>query len=321
MRRIFCLAFVCLFFLISCHSVKPERVEPEKVLPPKILSVPDMPPSFTNPLGMEFAYIPPGTFTQGSPKEEPGRIEGEDLHQTTLTKGFYMMTTPVTQRHWEQLMGTYPSFFSACGLECPVENISWHDKQDFIRALNTIDPTRRYRLPTEAQWEYAARAGTTTAFHFGDCITTDQVNYDGRYPLREKRNYFFVNVCPIGEFRQTTTQVKSFPPNAFGLYDMHGNVMEACQDWYEEYTSDPVVDPQGPEMGLRRVYRGGAWNSDGKLVRSASRGRYMPEQWSPQRGFRLVAELNDVELDIENLAKGKDLDKMPGREAAKEAQE
>jgi len=236
-------------------------------------------------LGMKFVYIQPGTFMMGSPPDEPGRYDDEILHKVTLTKGFYMQTTQVTQKQWKAIMENNPSEFKG-GIfkgnrnNCPVENISWYDVQEFIKRLNRKEETDKYRLPTEAEWEYACRAGTTTPFYFGRCLLTDQVNYDGKYPLEG---------CPKGQYRRKTVPVGSFAPNAWGLYDMHGNVWEWCQDWYEEYPSVAVTDPTGPSMGRwHRVIRGGGWNRHAKYCRSASRIISPSDNRAGNLGFRLV---------------------------------
>ncbi|GBC60255.1 hypothetical protein DENIS_1206 [Desulfonema ishimotonii] len=168
----------------------------------------------TNALGMNFVFIQPGTFMMGSPEDEPGRDDDETLHKITLTNGFYMQTTTVTQGQWKAVMGNNPSYFKECGDNCPVESVSWDDAQAFIVKLGQSG-SDGYRLPTEAEWEYACRAGTDTPFAFGKCLSTDQANYDGDYPLQG---------CPKGKYRKKPVPVASFDPNDFGLYDMHGNV-------------------------------------------------------------------------------------------------
>ena len=236
--------------------------------------------ALTNSLGMKFVYIPPGEFMMGSPESEPGRDDNEKQHKVTLTKGFHMQTTEVTQGQWKAVMGSNPSDFKDCGNDCPVENVSWDDVREFIRKLNRKEGTDRYRLPTEAEWEYACRAGTTTPFSFGRCLSTDQANYNGRYPLEN---------CPKGEYREKTLPVASFAPNAWGLHDMHGNVWEWCQDWYgEDYPSGAVTDPGGPSTGSVRVLRGGSWFNDAGSCRAAIRGRDTPDVRGRNLGFRLV---------------------------------
>jgi len=218
--------------------------------------------TFTNSIGMKFVYIPPGTFLMGSSAGEPRRQWDETQHQVTLTKGFFMQTTEVTQGQWQEIMGENYSVFKECGDDCPVDRVTWDEARQFIRVLNRQEKTDKYRLPTEAEWEYACRAGTTTPFSFGRCLDTAQANFGGT-PMPG---------CAKGEFRATTVPVGSFPPNAFGLYDMHGNVAEWCEDWYGYYPEGPVTDPEGPPMGDgRRVMRGGAWNTMAEWCRSAYR--------------------------------------------------
>jgi len=232
----------------------------------------------TNSLGMTFVFIKPGTFMMGSPSGETGRFDNETQHQVTLTRGFYMQTTEVTQGQWQAAMGSNPSYFKNCGSDCPVEQVSWNDAQEFIRRLNQKESGNSYRLPTEAEWEYAARAGTTTPFNTGNCLSTDQANYNGEYPL---------SGCSKGEYRKTTVRAGAFSPNAWGLYDMHGNVWEWCQDWKGDYPSGSVTDPSGSLSGSYRVNRGGSWYSDARNCRSAYRYFSAPGYRNYGLGFRL----------------------------------
>jgi len=241
-----------------------------------------LPQSITNSLGMTFVLIPSGTFMMGSPEDEPERDDDELLHEVTLTQSFYMQTTQVTQSQWESIMVDNPSRFKDGASNCPVEEISWEDAQAFISKLNKQDGTGKYRLPTEAEWEYACRAGTSGPYHFGNCISTAQANYDGNYPLSN---------CPKGEFREKTTPVGSFEPNAYGLYDMHGNVREWCQDWFDNYPTSTVTDPKGPVVGKFRVLRGGSWYYSANYCRSAYRNRFEPPGRYSSTGFRLVFSL------------------------------
>ena len=238
--------------------------------------------SFTNSLGMKFVYIPPGEFLMGSPANEPGRGDNEPQRRVRLTKGFYLQTTETTQRQWESIMGYNPSNFKNCGRDCPVENVSWDDAQEFIRKLNARDRGGEYRLPTEAEWEYAARAGTRTPFAFGDCLSTGDANYDGDYPLEG---------CPKGTDRVKTVGVGGFAPNEWGLYDMHGNVWEWCQDLFGAYPSGDEINPAGPGSGSRQVIRGGSWHHFAKNCRSAHRSWFSPGSRSFYLGFRLARSL------------------------------
>ena len=227
----------------------------------------------------KFAYIPPGTFTMGSPAGEPDRDNDETQHEVTLSKGFHMQTTEITQGQWKAVMGSNPSYFKNCGDDCPVEQVSWNDCQEFIKKLNRLAGSNRYRLPTEAEWEYAARAGTSTPFAFGDCLSTDQANYDGNYPL---------SGCRKGEYRKTPIRVGSLSANAWRLYDMHGNVWEWCQDWKGDYPRGAVTDPTGPSSGSNRVFRGGSWYFNARNCRSANRISVTPDYRNNGLGARLV---------------------------------
>ncbi len=234
--------------------------------------------SFTNALGMEFVWIKPGTFTMGSPFSESGRDDDKRQHRVTLTKGFHMQTTEVTQGQWQAVMGSNPSHFSSCGSDCPVEQVSWNDVQEYIRKLNQ-KTGQTYRLPTEAEWEYACRAGTDTPFSTGNCLSTSEANYDGDYPYEG---------CPKGHDRKSPVKVGSFASNAWGLYDMHGNAWEWCSDWKGDYPSGHVTDPTGPSSGGYRVDRGGGWGSVARDCRSANRYYGRPGLRGFNLGFRLV---------------------------------
>ncbi len=235
--------------------------------------------TFTNGLGMKFVYIAPGTFLMGSPLDELYRYEDENLHPVTLTQGFLMQTTEVTQRQWRSVMGANPSKFKDCGSDCPVEMVSWNDVQVFIRKLNAQNKDTQYRLPTEAEWEYACRSGTRSPFFFGEELSSDQANYNGNLPLPGSQR---------GLNRNTTVPVGSFPPNDFGLYDMHGNVFEWCQDFYGQYPIGSITDPAGPKTGMSRVCRGGGLSSYARRCRSANRTKHLPDYWNFYIGFRLV---------------------------------
>jgi len=213
----------------------------------------------------------------GSPKEEEERFDHEIQHKVTLTKGFYMGVNLVTQENWQAIIGNNPSHFKD-EKNLPVEMVSWDDCQEFIKKLRARDK-KLYRLPTEAEWEYACRADSTTPFHFGETISTEQANYDG--------NHIYGN-GKKGVFRMKTTPVGSFPANAWGLHDMHGNLWQWCQDWYGDYPENDVVDPQGPNAGDCRVLRGGGWGEYPQRFRSASRHRYEPGNQFSFYGLRVA---------------------------------
>ena len=234
--------------------------------------------TFTGPNGMKFVYISPGTFTMGSSEEESGRYDNEIQHQVILTQGFYIQITEVTQGQWTALMGNNPSFFNGCGDDCPVEQVSWNDAQQFIWRLNQLEGTDKYLLPTEAEWEYACRAGSTTAFSSGG-ITALECDQDS-------------NLAAVawfcGNSAKTIHPVAQKNANAWGLYGMHGNVSELCQDWYGGYPPHQMTDPQGPASGIDRTIRGGGWDSHARHCRSACRGAISSGEKSYDVGFRLV---------------------------------
>jgi formylglycine-generating enzyme required for sulfatase activity len=231
-----------------------------------------------NSLGMEFVLIGPGTFLMGSPEIEPGRFVGEIQHKVNLTRPFYLQTTEVTQAQWLTLMGDNPSGQKRCGGNCPVEQISWEDAQRFVRTLNQKEGTDSYRLPTEAEWEYACRAGAATTIPNGpintlQCELDDNLNAIAWY---------------CGNSQGRVHPVAGKNPNAWGLYDMLGNVQEWCQDWFGAYPADEVVNPTGPKKGTYRVMRGGAWFSPARDSRCASRFGSPPLYRFQHIGFRLV---------------------------------
>ncbi|RJX32879.1 MAG: hypothetical protein C4525_09730, partial [Desulfarculus sp.] len=241
------------------------------------------PKRFRNSVGMEFVLIPAGSFMMGSPADEQERNKNNEgpRHRVEITRPFYLQTTEVTRGQWRAVMGNNPSHFKQCGDDCPVDNVSWEDIQEFVRRLNQREGKEVYRLPTEAEWEYACRAGTTTPFYFGETISPDQANYNGRHGYGAGRK---------GVFRNRPVPVKSFPSNAWGLYDMHGNVWELVSDWKDDdyYSSSPVRDPRGPSSGSVRVIRGGAWDNFPENLRSARRLWHNPKNRYDRVGFRVA---------------------------------
>ena len=221
---------------------------------------------------MEFVLIEPGTFEMGSPETEAGRFDDEGpVHTVTLSQPFYLGKYEVTQEQWQAVMGNNPSDFSGCGSNCPVENVSWEDAQEFIVRLNRNEGVNMYRLPTEAEWEYAARAGTQTAYHFGD--DADQLGAYAWYNENSDRE-----THPVGQKQ----------PNGWGLYDMLGNVWEWTAGWYGPYSAGSVTDPRGPSTGARRVARGGSWSYYARYCRAANRSRDSPGFRNISLGFRLA---------------------------------
>jgi len=266
--RICCAIVIVFFFGVCAHAETSERDtvgEAAKPLPAKTLPT----AGFTNTIEQTFVYIKPGSFMMGSPLDELMRSEDELQHRVTLTRGFYMQTTEVTQGQWRTIMEKNPALFQDCGAVCPVESVSWDDVQKFIEILNQRPGTHMYRLPTEAEWEYAARAGTTGPFA-GSSL--DSMGWYGENSGNSTH--------PVGQKA----------PNGWGLYDMHGNVSEWAQDWYGEYPAGSAIDPQGRLSGFYRVARGGGWDMPFFGCRSAQRSISGPRNVSPTRGFRLVAE-------------------------------
>jgi uncharacterized protein (TIGR02996 family) len=236
-------------------------------------------PIHINSVNMSLIWVPPGTFLMGSPEMEAGRGGDEIQHQVTLGHGFFLGMYPVTQLEWEAVMGSNPSNFM--GADRPVEQVSWLDCQEFCRRLSRIE-SRLYRLPTEEEWEYACRAGTTTPFHYGPTLSTDQANFDGSH------NH---GLGPRGIYRRRTTTVGIFPPNAFGLYDMHGNVWEWCADWYGNYWRARRSDLEEEIDHSSRVVRGGCWSNQPRGCRAAFRGLSQPSSSHAEVGCRVCMPL------------------------------
>jgi formylglycine-generating enzyme required for sulfatase activity len=245
-----------------------------------------LPKQIKNSIGMELVLIPAGEFDMGSPdSDKDAESDEKPQHRVKISKPFYLGKYEVTQEQYEKVMGKNPSHFAKTGegkerlagldtSQFPVERVSWEDALTFCEKLSSLAEEKKagwlYRLPTEAEWEYACRAGTTTRYHVGDTLTAKEANFDSKL--------------------ERTTKVGSYPANAFGLHDMHGNVWEWCADWYnpEEYTKDQRVDPQGPSQGATRVNRGGSWDSTPRYCRSACRFRGPPSDRILYLGFRLV---------------------------------
>jgi len=240
-----------------------------------------------NELGMEMVKIPAGTFLMGSADGENGReVREGPQHQVTMSRTFWVGKYPVTQKQWQELMGNNPGRFQKVGPDAPVENVSWDDAQAFIQKLNERQREWTYRLPTEAEWEYACRAGTPGP-RYGDldAIAWYDKNSGG-------------TTHPVGQKK----------PNAFGLCDMNGNVWQWCQDYYGDYGIAPVTDPQGPSSGQGRVVRGGSWLSDAAGIRSASRGFDSPEYRGNWLGFRVCATVRTQAATVARIAEGKTAD-------------
>ncbi|MFN7502401.1 MAG: SUMF1/EgtB/PvdO family nonheme iron enzyme [Dolichospermum sp.] len=232
----------------------------------------------SNGITLEMVQIPGGSFIMGSPASEKGRDNNESPQHQVNVPGFSMGKFVVTQEQYQQIMGNNPSRFS--GAKRPVEKVSWNNAVDFCQKLSQ-KTGREYRLPSEAEWEYACRAGTTTPFHFWETITTELANYKGTYTYASE---------PKGKYLQKTTDVGSFPPNAFGLYDMHGNVWEWCQDdWHDNYIDAPKDGSVWTSRsGNNKVMRGGSWSNYPGYCRSAYRIYSGLDNDSILVGFRVV---------------------------------
>ena len=231
-------------------------------------------------LGMELISIPSGTFLMGW--ADARNHDESPAHQVTISRGFLIGKYEVTAGEWKTVMGKEPPGFTADYL--PAQFITWNDAQEFIRRLNQKNDGYIYRLPTEAEWEYACRAGTKSAFSFGDTISTDQANYNG--------NTVFGN-GQKGVYRERPVPVGSFPANAFGLCDMHGNCNQWCQDWYDHnyYRKSPRNDPVNETASAMRVLRSGSWGSYPGICRSAHRSGSTPDYRNNTIGFRVVMSL------------------------------
>ncbi len=226
------------------------------------------------------SFIPPGSFLMGGTEFDSEK----PVHRVTLTEGYFLGVHPVTQTQWKAVMGTEPSHFK--GPNRPVEQVSWDECQEFCTKLTAhLNGRGTVRLPTEAEWECACRAGTTTEYHFGDVINTDLVNYDGNYSW---------NDSPKGKYREETTDAGSFPANPWGICDLHGNVWEWCADWYTPYTADEQTDPcaNDKQSNEYRVLRGGSWSDYPQYCRAATRGRSAPAIRNDIIGFRVAFRLD-----------------------------
>lgn len=238
----------------------------------------------TNLIGMEFVKIPSGAFLMGSDKAE----NEKPIHKVVLTNDFWIGKFEVTIGNWRNVMGDLPTDLKRGEAKLsenenqPIVYVSWEDAQIFIGKLNAQDDGFQYRLPTEAEWEYAARAGTISEFAFGESLSSTQANFNGNFPFGN---------APKGEFLNKTVNVGSYQPNAWGVYDMHGNVWEWCQDWYEAvyYEKSPVENPPGASSGIMRSVRGGGWFFAANYLRSAFRRSNLPTTRNDGIGFRVLA--------------------------------
>ena len=302
----FILAIVMLFMLCACGKTDMEFERTSVESTPETTDTADevQANSTLEDISENFVLISGGTFQMGSPGDEAWRSEDEMQHTVTVSD-FYMSIYELTQAEYQEIMGENPSSFS--GDDLPVENVSWLDAIRYCNARSekegltpayTIDgqtitwnrSADGYRLPTEAEWEYACRAGTTTPFNTENSISAEEANYYGHYPYEIEDNYFSQGnlTTKPGEYRQTTVAVDSFSPNAWGLYNMHGNVGEWVWDYYGAYDTETPDNPTGAMTGTLRVYRGGGWNDFAKNMRSAYRATLAEDKGSFNIGIRLV---------------------------------
>lgn len=284
--------------LLQTGEPSPERLSQEHRLRQLIGVFGPAPlPRLVNSVGMELVLIPAGTFQMGSPESEVERTSDENpQHVVRLSESFYLGVHSVTQQQFQQVMKRNPSRFKASnggGPRHPVEHVSWDDAVAFCDKLSQRLAERKagrvYRLPTEAEWEYACRAGTASVFFWGDTACSLQANFDGNLPYGD---------APTGPDLQKTSPVGAYPPNAFGLHDMHGNVWEWCNDWYREryYRKCARENPKGPRNGSYRVLRGGSWNYRGGYTRSADRGRLPPSYRDAHMGFRVAITASRIRV-------------------------
>lgn len=312
MRKIFLTVLLCMLGISLTACSGGARSTPDAKSP-----TPAAPQTGAVPDG--FVLIKGGSFRMGSPAAEPWRGADETEHSVTVSD-FYISKYEVTQEEYQKVMGSNPSTFSGGNL--PVENVSWFDaiaycnarsKAEGLTPAYTIDGQNAswnrgangYRLPTEAEWEYASRAGTTTPFNTETSISAKEANYYGHYPYMIEGNYFSQNNLDTkpGEYRQKTVQVGSFSPNKWGLFDMHGNVSEWCWDYYGEYGAQThTTDPTGPAAGSLRVNRGGGWNDFAKHLRSAYRSSTPPDSKSHSLGIRLVRNASATSETVANIS-------------------
>ena len=228
---------------------------------------------------IEMIYCEPGEFVMGSPYEEEGRDADENQHKVTLTKGFWLSKSEVTQAQWQAVMGKNPSNFRS-DPSLPVDSVSWNDCMDFMRKLNKATDCGA-RLPTEAEWEYACRAGTKTAYFWGNSLNGRRANCNGDFPCATRER---------GPYLRCPTHAGRYPPNPWGFFDMHGNMYEWCQDKCGDYPSHDVTDPMFDSFGKCRVMRGGCWYFGARFCRSANRIKNIPSYADAFTGLRLCCD-------------------------------
>jgi formylglycine-generating enzyme required for sulfatase activity len=288
----------------SSRAASAPRTVPATPLVHDVEAEHTLPAEVTNSLGMQFRLIPAGTLRIAVPSNEPDRSEDKGrVREVTISQPFYLGIHPVTQKQYERVMGSNPSYFSPTGggkekvrgldtRSFPVEQVSWHDAQTFVQLLSALpqekDRGRHYRLPGEVEWEYACRGGAAhRAFPFGNSLSSWQANFDGRYPH---------GGAELGPYLERTCAVGSYPANGFGLFDMHGNVNEWCQDWFEvgSPARGPREDRSARPLAPIRGIRGGGWNDSGDCCSASSRSGIAPSNRGYDLGFRVVLVLPEA---------------------------
>jgi len=235
-------------------------------------------------LGMEFIKIKKGSFLMG---DYENLKDSETLHEVKITNDYWLGRTEVTQAQWQRTMGNKelhpqkPSPFRNVNPDYPIVSVSYFDIKVFLDKLNELSTEYQFRLPTEAEWEYACRAGTKTPFSFGEFIYDSLANYNATIPSK---------YTTPGTNRGSPEPVGSYPPNQWGVYDMHGNVWEWVSDWYAPYTTVAVTNPTGPTDGIEKVIRGGSWYFGAENAKSSFRRTHKPNLWGFSIGFRIICE-------------------------------
>lgn len=246
--------------------------------------------------GMEFVKIKKGRFFMGDHEK---LNDSETLHEVKITYDYWLGKTEVTQAQWQRIMGDKephpqkPSPFRNVNPDYPIVSVSYFDIKVFLDKLNDLSTEYQFRLPTEAEWEYACRAGTKTPYSFGALIYDSLANYNAAIPSK---------YTTPGTYRGSPEPVGSYPPNQWGLYDMHGNVWEWVSDWFASYSTESVTNPTGPEDGIDKVIRGGSWYFGAENAKSSFRKIHEPNLWGFSIGFRIICEKkNQTEIRTQNI--------------------
>jgi len=242
--------------------------------------------------GMEFILIPKGSFLMGNHENDDKESSSEILHKVTISRDFWLARIEVTQKQWQLLMGNKeihpekPSPFHNANPQYPIVGVSYFDVQRYLKKLNELAQAYHFRLPSEAEWEYACRAGTTTPFSSGLNLSDSLANFNNEIPSTySTQGKYIGHPVPVG----------SYPSNPWGLHDMHGNVWEWISDWYAPYSPEQATNPQGPPSGKQKVIRGGSWYFGARNAKSSSRRTHEPGLWGFSIGFRIVCEKMNYE--------------------------